>query len=95
MQHVVGCFDVLRKANGHFDTFTDGSTVCKTLRMLGIWRFSRSMMWIINYTLAFDVKLLPCRPLEVGGRFVLKHIKEEKVPLMERIKYGFWRFVKF
>lgn len=95
MQHVVGCFDVLRQANGHFDTFTDGSSVSQVLRKIGIWRFARSMMWIVNHTMAFDATLMPCRPLEVGGRFVLQQITEEKVPLLERIKYRFWRFIKF
>lgn len=95
MQHVVECFNVLRQANGHFDKFTDGSTVTGTLRKFGIWRFTRSMMWIINHTLALDTKLLPCSPMEGGGRFVLQHIMKEKVPLVERIKYSFWRFVKF
>ena len=67
----------------------------QVLRKIGIWRFARSMMWIVNHTMAFDATLMPCRPLEVGGRFVLQQITEEKVPLLERIKYRFWRFIKF
>lgn len=95
MQHVVDCFEVLRQANGHFEPFTDGSSVSKQLRKLGIWRFSRSMMWIVNHALALDAKLLSCPPLEVGGRFVLQHVMAEKMPWLERLKYAFWRFVKF
>jgi len=95
MQHVVECFNVLRQANGHFDKFADGSTVNQVLRKFGIWRFTRSMMWIVGHTLALDKKLLACSPLEGDGRFVLQQIMNEKLPLVERIKYRFWRFVKF
>lgn len=95
MQHVVACFEVLRRANGHFEPFADGTSVSKQMRMFGIWRFSRSMMWIVNHVLALDAKLLPCPPLEVGGRFVLQNMMEEKAPWLERLKYAFWRYVKF
>lgn len=95
MQHVVACFEVLRQANGHFDTFTDGSSVSQVLCKFSIWRFARSMMWIINHTMAFDAKLMPCPTMEVGGRYVLQQIMEEKMSLLERIKYSFWRFIKF
>lgn len=95
MQHVVECFSVLRQGNGRFDKFSDGSTVTRVLREFGIWRFTRSMMWIVCHTLALDEKLLPCPPMEGGGRFVLRQIMNEKLPLVERVKYCFWRFVKF
>lgn len=95
MGHVVDFFELLRQSEGHFDKFSDGSDLVHTLRMLGIWRFARSMMWTVGHTLALDAQLMPYKTMEIGGRFVLDRMMQTDMPLKERLKYSFWRYVKF
>ena len=44
------------------------------LRRFGMWRFTRGVMWLMQYVFALPAERLICEPLESEGRFILDEV---------------------
>ena len=75
----------LHLLEGTLPTFRDGSSVEQMLKTLGIWRFSRAMMWAIGEVTALDKKKMPFAPDATGGKFLLSELMTEKMSFKTRM----------
>lgn len=76
MRLLMDCFFVLKKKEGEFGTFQGGQDLEKVLKSLGVKTFASGVMWVMQEVFAIDAALLPLKPLENEGRFILRQVME-------------------
>ena len=71
---------VLRHSKGKYETLKGGGL----LGSMGIRRFARGVMWMLQETMKLDKQYMPFETLEIEGRFLLTDMMQEASKL-ERI----------
>ena len=92
---VVALSRLLLQAGGELPEFRDGSDVRQMLQTLGIWNFSRAMMWLSGEVAALNPKLMVGKPDASRGQFVLRQVWGEKLGIADRMKYRLKKFLLF
>ncbi len=77
MRMLLDYYHVLRLSNGKYETLKSGGL----LSSLGVRRFARGVMWMLQETLSLDKKYMPYKPLEKEGRFLLRDMMHETTKL--------------
>jgi len=95
IRRVVQLSLLLREADGQFPLFRDGSSVQKTLKSFGVWRFTQAMMWTIGEVTALDSKKMVSKMDASGGRFLLTEVMAGRLPLSVRIKNRLYKLFMF
>lgn len=97
LRSVVDCFYVLKGADHPLSNFSDGSSVSQMLQTFGIWRFSCSLMWVVNKVTALDSNKMACPPDGSGGSFLLEQLMtlDQRKPLLVRLQTRIKNFFKF
>ena len=73
MRLLLDYYHVLRQTNGKNETLKGGGL----FGTLGIRRFARGVMWMMQETLNLDKQQMPFEPLEKEGRFLLSDVMQE------------------
>lgn len=79
MRLLLDYYYVLRQSNGKFETLKAGGP----FGYIGIRRFARGVMWMLQETLKLNTQHMPFAPLEKEGRFLLSDMMNE-VPWWKR-----------
>jgi hypothetical protein len=74
LKQLIDYYYVVRSANGHFDTFSDGETLNDVLNHFGMTRFAGGVMWLLHEVTGLDPKYMYCLPLEKEGRCILNEM---------------------
>ena len=75
MRNLMDLFFVIRFAQGDSRLFQyPQNTLEGVIKDLGLTRFTRGIMWLIQEVFALDPKILPFEPLEEEGQFLLSQI---------------------
>lgn len=82
MRLLLDYYMVLRKQKGKYETLKGGGF----LDSVGIRRFARGVMWMLQETMKLDREYMPFEPLEIEGRFLLSDVMQEASKL-ERVTH--------
>ncbi len=82
MSDIIDYYYVLTHTKGINETVKGGGL----LGSLGMRRFGRGMMWLLQETLKLDKQYMPYSPLEKEGRFLLTELMQE-ASFMERLTH--------
>ena len=82
MRLLLDYYHVLRQSKGKYETLKGGGF----LGSLGIRRFARGVMWVLQQTMNLDKQYMPFEPLEIEGRFLLSDVMREASKL-ERVAH--------
>ena len=75
MRNLMDLFFIIRFAQGDSRLFQyPQNTLEEEIKDLGLTRFTRGIMWLLQEVLALDPKFLPLEPLEEEGQFLLSQI---------------------
>ena len=75
MRNLMDLFFVIRFAQGDSRLFQyPQNTLEEEIKDLGLTRFTRGIMWLLQEVFALDPKFLPLEPLEEEGQFLLSQI---------------------
>ena len=80
MRMLLDYYYVLRHSKGKYETLKGGGL----LGSMGIRRFARGVMWMLQETMKLDKQYMPFEPLEIEGRFLLTDMMQEASKL-ERV----------
>lgn len=70
------CF-CLRKTGGRHETMRHDGLMAAVKGRIGIGRFARGVMWVLQESLALEHESMPWEPLEQEGRFLLSEMTQE------------------
>lgn len=87
MRLLLDYYHVLRQSRGKYETLKSGSF----LDALGIRRFGRGVMWMLQETLRLDKQYLLFEPSETEGRFLLSDMMQEASKL-ERVAHVLFNY---
>jgi hypothetical protein len=76
MRQLMDCFFILKKVQGRPVTFKGEQSVEGAVKSLGISRFARGVMWVMQEVFAVDAAQLPLKPLEKEGRLLLQQVMD-------------------
>ena len=82
MSLLLDYYHVLRQTSGKNETLKGGGF----LDSLGIRRFARGVMWMLQEVMNLDKQYMPFEPLEIEGRFLLTDMMQEASTL-ERVAH--------
>ena len=82
MRMLLDYYYVLRQSKGKYETLKGGGM----LGSLGIRRFARGVMWMLQETMKLGKQDMPFEPLEIEGRFLLNEMMREASKL-ERVAH--------
>lgn len=82
MRLLLDYYFVLCKQKGKYETLKGGGL----LGSLGVRRFARGVMWMLQETMNLDREYMPFEPLEIEGRFLLSDLMQEASKL-ERVAH--------
>ena len=75
MRNLMDLFFVIRFAQGDSRLFQyPQNTLEGVIKDLGLTRFTRGIMWLLQEVFALDPKILPLEPLEEEGQYLLSQI---------------------
>ena len=75
MRNLMDLFFIIRFAQGDSRLFQyPQNTLEGVIKDLGLTRFTRGIMWLLQEVLALDPKILPLEPLEEEGQYLLSQI---------------------
>ena len=75
MRNLMDLFFVIRFAQGDSRLFQyPQNTLEGVIKDLGLTRFTRGIMWLLQEVFALDPKILPLEPLEEEGLYLLGQI---------------------
>ena len=75
MRNLMDLFFVIRFAQGDSRLFQyPQNTLEEVIKDLGLTRFTRGIMWLLQEVFALDPKILPLEPLEEEGQYLLSQI---------------------
>ena len=75
MRNLMDLFFIIRFAQGDSRLFQyPQNTLEEEIKDLGLTRFTRGIMWLLQEVFALDPKFLPLEPLEEEGQFLLSQI---------------------
>ena len=75
MRNLMDLFFIIRFAQGDSRLFQyPQNTLEGVIKDLGLTRFTRGIMWLIQEVFALDPKILPLEPLEEEGQYLLSQI---------------------
>ena len=75
MRNLMDLFFIIRFAQGDSRLFQyPQNTLEEEIKDLGLTRFTRGIMWLLQEVFALDPKFLPFEPLEEEGQFLLSQI---------------------
>ena len=75
MRNLMDLFFIIRFAQGDSRLFQyPQNTLEEEIKDLGLTRFTRGIMWLLQEVFALDPKILPLEPLEEEGQFLLSQI---------------------
>ena len=75
MRNLMDMFFIIRFAQGDSRLFQyPQNTLEEEIKDLGLTRFTRGIMWLLQEVFALDPKILPLEPLEEEGQFLLSQI---------------------
>ena len=75
MRNLMDLFFIIRFAQGDSRLFQyPQNTLEEEIKNLGLTRFTRGIMWLLQEVFALDPKFLPLEPLEEEGQFLLSQI---------------------
>ena len=89
MRLLMDYYFVLRKMAGENETFRGGGL----LGMIGVRRFAKGVMWLLQETMGLEREQMPWKPLEKEGRFLMAELMQENSRwqhLLHRITYLFF-----
>lgn len=70
-------YRLLHQIDGHFEQFANGRPFDRQLKSIGLLHFAQGLMWVMQETMKLEQRLMPCKPLESEGRFILSDIMGE------------------
>ncbi len=75
MRNLMDLFFIIRFAQGDSRLFQyPQNTLEEEIKDLGLTRFTRGIMWLLQEVFALDPKILPLEPLEEEGQYLLSQI---------------------
>ena len=75
---LLDAYRLLRQIDGKFESLAHGSTFEQQLKKMGLLRFTRGVMWVLQDTMHLERRYMPCEPLENEGRLILEVVMSEK-----------------
>jgi len=76
LRQLMDYYFVLLAAKDVHPVYAEGKSLEDVLRMLGMWKFTKGIMWVMQEVFALDREYLYCEPSENEGRFILDAVLE-------------------
>lgn len=77
MRALMDYYFILHHSDGKFETFRGGLTFDDVMKSLGLSRFARGVMWLMQEVMGLERPYMPGESLEEEGRFLLGEISNE------------------
>lgn len=89
LQPLLHACRMLQSLNGRFGRFEDEEDFSQQLSSIGLLRFSRGVMWVLQQVFLQGAASMPCEPREKNGRFIKQMVLESQHSLVSRLRRQF------